>query len=202
MGFFDRFKGKKAPGPAPMGKVPLDQQISTLADLGIKAKHADIEGRVDSEWGTETAESDPYNLLLFVLGSEDEEGGTLSDDIYVFDTECVEEEDIYQRIFTRLSVLSKGAFSQITGHTDHERERSSVSFDLGGKRYDWDLEYESDWFDVGSIGRLNRLLEKNGSAEFFFTASPDQNLFVIFTDQKTADALNDLVSEPFFMAGG
>ena len=196
MGFFDIFKKKTKTS------VPLEEQLRTLADLGIRPKHGDFIKWICDEWGKEAVESDPYNLMLFSLGRERERNGSwehLSDDIYCFDTECVENEDIYQTILERLAILSKGVFNIANVHSvvNHDEQKASVSFTYNGTDHQWNLKYDDDWFDSDVINRINHLLKENGSANYFCTCLPDQNLIVVFETQGTLEKLNRLTTVPF-----
>ncbi|MDR0335337.1 MAG: hypothetical protein LBH69_05605 [Methanomassiliicoccaceae archaeon] len=146
-------------------------------------------------------ETDPYGLLLHSLGSERERGSgeweANSDNVYAFDAECVEGDDTYQKAFTRLSVLSNGSFSEITGSVDRKKGRASVSFSFNGRRYDWELEYDHDWFDIRSMDRVNELLRRSGSAKLFHASSSGQEVVIVFADPKTVERLNGLVAVPF-----
>jgi hypothetical protein len=63
----------------------------------------------------EQFQKDPYRLLLCVLGGEAEdetqagESGYPSDQIWHFDTECIEDHGDYKKIVSRIVTLAHGA---------------------------------------------------------------------------------------------
>lgn len=171
--------------------------------MGIKPKHDNFVELVCGEWGRGALETDPYNLLLRSLGGEREleDGGwePLSDDIYYFDTECVEGNDIYADVFGRLAVIAKGGFeiSSVSSKVSHRHESASVLFTLDEKEYAWQLNYDDDWFDLEVIGKINSLLKSKGSSKFFYVSRPDQSVKVVFDTDEIIKKLNGLVTTPF-----
>jgi len=189
------FKSKKK-------TIPILEQLNTLLSIGIRPKQDDFLDWVCDEWGKETVESDPYNLMLFSLGGERENGDLwerLSDDIYSFDTECVEDSNIYEVVLERLVTLSKGSYaiSDLHSEVDHDNKKVTVSFAYNDIHYQWSLKYNNDWFDCDVIGKINFLLRNNGSSNFFYTSSPDQNLIVVYTSKDAIGKLNLLSTVPF-----
>jgi len=206
MDIFNFFKSKKKSMDSKI-KISVEEQLNTLIGLGIKPKYDDYVDWICDEWGRETVETDPYNLMLFSLGGEREtdDGETwelLSDDIYSFDTECVEDDNIYEVVLGRLATLSKGKFniSNLHSTVDHDCKKAAVSFAYNSADYKWDLKYDDDWFDCDTIGKINLLLKNNGSTKFFFTCSLDQNLILVFDTEKNVKELNQLVTFPFILS--
>ncbi|MCL2125874.1 MAG: hypothetical protein FWH33_07815 [Oscillospiraceae bacterium] len=186
--------------------VSLEEQLSVLADMDIRPRHDDFIQWVGGEWGREPIESDPYNLLFALLGGEREnEDGLwepLSDDIYNFDTECVENNDIYATVFERLAAISKGGFelSDVSSRVNHRSHKASVSFSFNGTEYSWQLNYNDDWFDIEVIGRINALLKSAGSSKYFYVSNPDQSVTIVFDTDEKIMKLNDIAGAPFGLA--
>ena len=114
MSIFNILKSNKK-AMIPKEVIPIEEQLRVLSDLGIKPKHEGFIDWICYEWGRDAVESDPYYLLLFSLGGERENGDIwerLSDDVYSFDIECVEDGDIYEQFLKKLSTLSKGALNR------------------------------------------------------------------------------------------
>ncbi|MCL2153240.1 MAG: hypothetical protein FWH57_09855 [Oscillospiraceae bacterium] len=204
MSFFNVFKPKsKRVSAKKHTHLAVEDQLMVLSDLGIRPKRNDFVEWICNEWGRDAVESDPYNLMLFSLGGERcEDDGTweyVSDDIYTFDSECVEESDIYANVLKRLSVLSKGLFTihQTSSVVDHDNGRASVSFTHNEKKHIWDLKYDNDWFDCDVINKINDLLKNDNSSMFFYTSSPDQNSIVLFASGEIIEKINNLVTVPF-----
>jgi hypothetical protein len=166
----DALKRLFAPAPS------LEAQLQALAGCGIRL----AEGRSVEDLlrlGSRAAfEKQPFIHLLCVLGDEggDEDGASpayLSDDIWHFDTECIEDHGDYARIIRRMCELSKGALplQDIRDHVDVEAGQAWVSFTLGGQTYRWTAEVDDDWVDAQILTRLAQLLDAQGQARRFIS---------------------------------
>ena len=148
-------------------RVPLEQQLATLASCGIHlAKGVAPEALLES-FGREELEGDPYRLVLAAMGGEAEtesqagETGHPSDDIWHFDTECIEDHGDYARIARRLRDLAQGSLplEDISDFVDIEEEQARVTFRLAGETYEWEAEVDNDWVDPTILSRFAQLLE-------------------------------------------
>jgi hypothetical protein len=203
MKFFNFFTGKRKNNKDTVG-ITIEKQLDTLSKLGISPRHDLFVEWLCNDWGRETVETDPWNLILFTLGGERElDNGwePLSNDIYSFDTECVEDDNIYADIFKKLSFYSKGDFNinNVSSEVNHENKEASVSFAYERRTYHWKLRYDDDWFDCAVISRINDLIHGNGIQKSFYTCSPDQNLFILYASDETIKELNTFVSVPFIL---
>jgi len=203
MGIFNIFKPKKKVANLKM-RVSVEEQIIVLSNLGIKPKQDGYVDWICYEWGRDAVEADPYTLMLFSLGGERESGDKwerLSDDVYSFDTECVEDDDVYADIFINLAALSKGVFSvtSVSSAVEHENHSASISFVYNNANYNWNLQYDDDWFDKDVVNRINQLVSERDSTRSFYTCSPDQNLTTLFTSQDVIEKVNSLVTIPFIL---
>jgi len=166
MGFFSRRK------PA---RVQLEEQLRVLESCGITpAPGASPESLLVS-FERKAFEEDPYRLALVVLGGEAvEEGqggpsGYLSDCIWHFDTECIEDHGDYLRIAQRLKTLARGdlPLEEIEDHVDVEDGEAWLSFLLDGQRHRWDAEVNTDWVDPEILSRFARLLAERSRPRRF-----------------------------------
>ena len=109
----------------------------------------------------EQFEGDPYRLLLCVMGEEGEDAEYPSDQIWHFDTECIEGDWSYIRIATRMATLAGDALplEQIGDSVDLEAGTAWLSFALDGQTYRWDVEVNDDWVDSSVLSRFAQLLE-------------------------------------------
>ena len=203
MGIFNIFKPKKKVANLKM-RVSVEEQIIVLSNLGIKPKQDGYVDWICYEWSRDAVEADPYNLMLFSLGGERESGDKwerLSDDVYSFDTECVEDDDVYADIFINLAALSKGVFSvtSVSSAVEHENHSASISFVYNNANYNWNLKYDDDWFDKDVVNRINQLVSEMNPIRSFYTCSPGQNLTTLFTSQDVIEKVNSLVTIPFIL---
>jgi hypothetical protein len=120
-------------------------------------------------------EADPYRALLVCLGSEDERTSTpnairyRSDNIWHFDTECIEGDGSYAAIARRLRDLAQGELPlvDIADHVDIESSEARVTFQLAGKSYRWEASVEDDRVDVSVLSRFADLLSRTGKGRRF-----------------------------------
>ena len=144
--------------------VPLEAQIETLAACGIRLASgrgaADLTASVDRT----LLESNPYELLLTVMGS-----GDLSDDVWHFDTECIENHGDYAAIATRLRTLAKGALplEAIEDYVEVEDGEAWLAFQLDGQPFRWDAAVDSDWVDTSILTRFADLLVRRKTGRRF-----------------------------------
>src|SRR5262245_44055827 len=98
----------------PRGPVSFEQQLSTLASCGITLAPGVAPETLLDSFGREAFEAEPYRLLLMCMGGEAEtesmagETGYPSDNIWHFDTECIEDHGAYAAIARRMKDLAQG----------------------------------------------------------------------------------------------
>jgi len=155
--------GKKIPQ-----QVPLEEQISTVSKFGIRLLPDRKVDELLIARGREEYESEPFTLLLTMMGSQVEEppwGRWFSDDIWHFDTECIEGNGSYVRIAERLAVLAKGQLpiQNPRDHVDIEAGKAWIEFQLNGESQRCNLVVEDDWVDPAIFGWFASLLERRRS---------------------------------------
>jgi hypothetical protein len=152
-------------------RISLEKQLETLDACGIRL-HSEISilNLLDS-FGREEYEKEPFVLLLTVMGGELEAEPFIyiSDDIWHFDTECIEDHNDYVKIAQRLADLAGTALplEDLKDYVDIEEGEAWVSFKLDGKEYKWKAEVEDDWVDTKIISQFARLLANRGSGKRF-----------------------------------
>ena len=203
--FFNLFKKKNLKETDnKIESIPLEVQLQHLNDIGIHLNEGIAEDEITREIELSLIESKPYYLfLLMALGGEfqSSEGvwGSISDDIWYFDTECIEDNGIYIEIVQNLIRISKGFFNvqNIKDCVDVENSQAWVSFEYAGKDYKWDLEVNDDWFDVGLISKINKVLKGSANSMQYAVAIIDQSCLVgLFTPEQVAK-LNSLTTLKF-----
>ena len=185
--------------------IPLEEQLARLSNFGINPKCDDFVEWMWCEWETDTVKSDPYELLMLLGGVREASGlvERLSNDVFYFDTGCVDDGNSYRTILEQLVTISKGAFNITNLHSevDHKNKKASVSFVYCSTKYKWDLDYNNDWFDFGIVLKINGLLKNSGSSRFFYTCNPphEQGLVIIFSSDEMIEGLNCLTDFPFVL---
>lgn len=111
-------------------------------------------------------------MVLAVLGGEIEEhpwGRRFSDNIWHFDTECIEDHGAYIAITKRMRDLAGGdlPLQNIRDYVDVEQGIAWLEFELDGERIHWDMKMDNDWVDVTIFGRFVALMSKRKTKRRF-----------------------------------
>jgi len=134
--------------------------------------------------------------LLSVLRSDVERGEfeRISDDIWHFDAERIEDDGAYVDVVSRFVTLAKGVlpFTEIRDHVDVEAGEAWVEFTLDGKKGHWDLEVNDDWVDPNLYSRLQQLATERGAGKRFFIAGLGQDSLISFGDEQMRQTLSRL----------
>lgn len=170
-------KGYKFAVPGETEKKPIErksnpafeEQLQNLADCGIKLRSQFSPEVLFEEWKKEDFEKEPYEMLLVALGGDKEtetwQWTPLSNNIWHFDTECIEDFGDYAEIAVRMRDLAEEdlPLESIGDYIDIEEEIAWLEFGLDGRKYHWDLQIEDDWVDTEIFGMFIELLENRGS---------------------------------------
>ena len=119
-------------------------------------------------------EKNPYMQLLMELGSETEIEDNrfvyLSNDVWYFDMECIEDHGDYVRIIERIKEIIKDeiVLNNIKDYVDIEDKKVTITFTVNGNIHTYDLEMKDDWIDTGVFGIFSKLLMDYGNKKRFF----------------------------------
>jgi hypothetical protein len=146
-------------------KWSLEKELGDLAECGVKLLPAATPEALLAEWSEKQFRESPY-LLAVALGNEE---ARLSENLWHFDTECIEDHGAYVRIAERLRDIARGdlPLADIEDYVDIEEERAWVAFTLDGKPYRWDCEVDDDWVDASVLSRFAELLAARGGERRF-----------------------------------
>jgi len=166
---FRWFRRKSAPA------LPLAEQLRVLAEHGIRPAAGVTAETLLAQFGAADYEADPFRLLLCVLGGEDADGygrgerAWFSQDIWHFDTECIEDHGDYVVIAERLAALSKGALplTDVEDSVDVEDGEARLSFKLDGQLHVLEPAVDDDWVDPLVLTRMTELLDGRGTGRRF-----------------------------------
>lgn len=169
------------PPPTVMKKtISFEQQMETFTKLGFKLNPGIAISDVDRWGGKKEFEKPPYMMLYITLGQtiEREPWTPLTDRVWDFDTEAIEDNGAYIEIMKNLERISQGElkFENLKDHVDVERKEAWVSFSIKGVKYHWDLKVDDDWVDEGLFTRLVALtntLKTKGKYTYFNTGGQD-----------------------------
>ncbi|MDD3051876.1 MAG: hypothetical protein PHR06_12140 [Candidatus Cloacimonetes bacterium] len=183
--------------------ISLDIQIETLDRIGLSTRKKPVIDFLLSELDRTFYESNPYRSILYRYADlheqADGEWEHNSDDIFMFDTECIEGEGSYVSILEKFKNIAGDSFDiiNIKDLVDFDSDTAWVSFELNETTYKWDIEIEDDWFDVTLINKINNLLIDSGNSGKFYTYSLDQTMLVVFLDKNKVKELNDVTGYNF-----
>lgn len=184
--------------------VPLAKQKEVLEELGIEVPDSVMEESrrwmEESETGRVYVEGYPYYSLLSVLGMPeyDEESFKITaypSQVYWFDWEGWDIMEDYLDILKAVETLSDGSVvfenARIDdGEADWEngRGRLTLSFECGGKEYDFQLKLSGDWLDESIINKINNVLRGQKGAERVYSCSDGgQGAVVFYCDKEWAE---------------
>ena len=185
----------------------LEEQIHTLKQLGFTF-NVDDEQLLNSllnHFERDVYEDDPYSLLLAICGAElsneEDKELSLTSDILNFDTECVEDERIYDYLVDQFTQLSKGKFvlTNVKSLVDFENEIAKISFDYEGATYNWDIVFNYDWIDFNLLRKLSKLADSKKDSNHYYYFNDGQHLTLIYCDRETVKKLNSLIKNTYVL---
>ena len=155
--------------------ISLEEQLQGLAECGISLASGVDRYLLTSLASREQYEKDPYRLLLIAMGGEAEANsaaehvGYLSDDIWHFDSECIEDHGAYSTLAERIAVLAHGdlPLEQIEDYVDVEEGEAWLSFTLDGRHHRWQARVEDDWVDPSILSKFAALLASRNVGKRF-----------------------------------
>lgn len=160
--------------------ISFEKQLETFKRLGFKLNPGISISDVD-RWGrTNNFEEEPFKLLYITLGQtiEREPWTPLTDRVWDFDTEAIEDHGAYVEIMKNLERITRGEikFVNLKDYVDVENKKAWVSFSIGGRSYEWNLKVDDDWADpelFSKVVELTRTLKTKGKFTYFNTGGQD-----------------------------
>jgi hypothetical protein len=152
-------------------RIPLEEQLATLAESGIRLRPEFSAETLLESFSREKYEASRYIGALIRIGGElEREPYTpLSDNIWHFDAECIEDRGDYARIAARMRDLAQGELpiENIRDQVDLENGDAWLEFELNGKTIHWGARVKDDWVDPEMLSNFCALLEQQGGARRF-----------------------------------
>lgn len=178
--------------------VTLDEQLAHLKAAGIGMNAGIQIATLLESRSAGDYEKKPYILLLIVLGDFVEKppyDTYISDDIWHFDSECIEDHGAYVLIAERLKALAGGGLplENIKDYVDVEEERAELSFTLDGQAHAWQAKVSDDWVDSTIIERLVTLHEQRQSQKHYIYCGLGQDCLIGCVTDEQLNQLNFLL---------
>jgi hypothetical protein len=175
--------------------VTLEEQLETLAELGLSLNDGVTVDDLLYSWDRQEYENQPYNTLLFMLGSEVERepwGRNVCDRAWNFDVECIEDTGSYVRIVENLCRVAgmPDLISDVEDFVDIENETAWLKYTIDGQQRHFNIPVENDWADPETVSAVMRDIERDGKR--FYGKDNGQASIWFYLDQTAADKLNAL----------
>jgi hypothetical protein len=152
-------------------RIPLEEQLSTLAECGIRLRPEFSGETLLESFPREKYETSRYIGVLIRMGGElEREPYTpLSNNVWHMDAECIEDRGDYARIAERMRELAQGELpiENIRDQVDIENGDAWVEFELNGETIHWGARVKDDWIDPEILSNFCRLLEQQGGERRF-----------------------------------
>jgi hypothetical protein len=147
-------------------KEKVEAMLAEAAAAGVALRPGTPIERVWAEWGRDEIEKRGFEMLLVALGGEQLDQGTLqpleplSDDVWHFDSECIEDHGSYARIVHNCCRISGGElkFDRVSDYVDVEVGIAWVELESAGSTQRVELRVKNDWVDQKIFDEMNRAL--------------------------------------------
>jgi hypothetical protein len=185
-----------------MKSTTLRQGLADLERFGIRKRDdVSLEDILYSTGGSADDRIE-YIHLLCTLGGEAERGAErpISNDLWHFDAECIEDDDSYVRIAERLAALSKGALAltEVSSCLDSDASVARLEFRFQGELIHWEFELQSDWVDGRVLSWTVDLFERVPSeARFTYADLGGQDCLIGFATLEQRRGLTELTGATF-----
>lgn len=198
---------RQSPAPMPASDFPgawrgdpvaLEVQIDALKDAGLTLAAGRTIAELLMSWPRADYEADPYNLILFMYGSDVEAepwGRAFCERGWNFDMECLEEAGDYARAFARIA-RATGAPELATNMSDNFRfdaESCEIRYTINGRERVLNAKVDSDWADPEAVGAFVRDIEATiGDGRHFWACDNGQASILFFLTGTEASKINAL----------
>jgi hypothetical protein len=156
-----------------IGRVmTIEEKLCALAECGPKLKDQFGVPDLVKSWGREALDEPGYNMALVCLGMAQEEPPWTTphcENLWHFDTECIEGDGSYVRIGKRMTEMTQGSLSlsELQDHVDIEKGKAWLRFHYKGKPVHIECVVDNDWVDPGVFSRFVDLLAKSDPDKLF-----------------------------------
>jgi len=144
--------------------LTLEQKLEILARSGFTFDMTSTIKSMLSEFTREDYERPGFDLVLIALGEREdlEQRSMKCENLWHFDTECIEDHGDYTRIVKCMTALTRGTLSlvDIQDYVDLEEKKAWVTFSHQGKEIRVECEVQDDFVDPAFFNIFVELLDK------------------------------------------
>jgi hypothetical protein len=178
--------------------MTLEQQLATLADLGLKLDDGITVDDLLYSFGREDYEQRPFDLILFVLGGEVERapcGRSFCSRAWDFDTECIYSTGDYVHIVKRLCQVAgqPDCLTDVSDFVDIDAGKAWLKYKVNGTQQNWPVEVNDDWADMLTLSYVMDDIERDGRR--FYFKDNGQAMVLFYLDAATAAEVNRLSND-------
>ena len=178
--------------------VSLELQIEALKEAGLVLASGRTIDELLKSWPRADYETDPYNLILFMYGSDVEAepwGRAFCERGWNFDMECVVEAGDYVRAFECI-LRTTGQEELVTLISDNFRfgtETCEIRYTIDGRERVLSAKINNDWADPEAVAAFVRDLEVAiDDGRHFWAADNGQTSILFFITDVEALKINAL----------
>jgi len=151
--------------------MTIEEKFAALADCGLKLNDQFGVSHLADSWGREALDEPGWDLALVSLGMTQEERPWTPhcENLWHFDTECIDGDGSYVRIANRMQEMALGSLplSDVQDHVDIDSGKAWLRFKCQGNPMQIDCEVQDDWVDTRLFGKFVDLLAKCDPVKLF-----------------------------------
>jgi hypothetical protein len=151
--------------------LTLEQKLDILADCGFRLSKPFTPENLLESWGRDAFEQPGFELVLVSLGimEEYEPWRNHCDNLWHFDSECIEDHGDYKRIAERMVEMTQGdlVLENIKDYVNIEESTAWLSYIYQGKPIKLLLSVNDDWVDWHVFSTFAKLLETTASNSLY-----------------------------------
>jgi hypothetical protein len=175
--------------------MTLEQQLQRLADLGLVLNDGIVVDDLLYSFGRDAFEKRPFNLVLFVLGTEVERapwGRPFCSRVWDFDTECIATTGGYVRIVNRLCQVAgePDRLSSVSDFVDIRSGKAWLTYRIDGAERNRPVVVNDDWADSSTIAHVMDDIQRDGRR--FYFKDNGQAMVLFYLDPGSAAELNEV----------
>lgn len=148
-------------------RLTPERQLRELQKMGISHRAA-VQTKEILKFRPEAYEEEPYKLLLISLGGQVRSQEPISDQIWLFDQECIYGPGDYAKIAARMRGMSGGELplTDIADDVDLAGGTAQLEFMLEGEKHRWTFAVRQNSVDMNVIRRFAWLLRSRSSRKW------------------------------------
>ncbi len=177
-----------------MANIALEKQLEALAGCGFRLNPEIGVAELLISYDRASYEGSPYRLLIFRMGGVVEEepfDRVISNDVWVFDMECIGGPGAYVTIARRLEALAAGpSLKKLRDHVDLLGREGWLEYTVAGQPRHHKFEVDDDWADLMVLSYLADDLETKD--RHFFSYQTGQQLLLMCKSEAEVAGLREL----------